>query len=150
MKSFFENISNHSIETIIVILTTFTTFIFSYFYDLTLNNYEQFLAIISVVLLDGIFGIIAGTKREGFKTFKAIKVLRTTFTWILILSVLLSVEKGFTGSGWLSETIMIPFIVFQIISALKNASMAGYIKIELLNDILDKIDKHKGERKINK
>jgi amino acid transporter len=150
MKSFFENIYNHSIETIIVILTTFITFIFSYFYDLTLNNYEQFLAIILVVLLDGIFGIIAGTKREGFKTFKAIKVLRTTFTWILILSVLLSVEKGFTGSGWLSETIMVPFIVFQIISALKNASMAGYIKIELLNDILDKIDKHKGERKINK
>jgi amino acid transporter len=150
MKSFFETITNHSIETIIVILTTTTTFIFSYFYDLTLNNYEQFLAIISVVLLDGVFGIIAGTKREGFKTFKAIKVLRTTFTWILILSVLLSVEKGFTGSGWLSETIMIPFIVFQIISALKNASMAGYIKIELLNDILDKIDKHKGERKINK
>ena len=150
MKSFFENIYNHSIETIIVILTTFITFIFSYFYDLTLNNYEQFLAIILVVLLDGIFGIIAGTKREGFKTFKAIKVLRTTFTWILILSVLLSVEKGFTGSGWLSDTIMVPFIVFQIISALKNASMAGYIKIELLNDILDKIDKHKGERKINK
>jgi len=31
-------------------------------------------------------------------------------------------------------------------SALKNASMAGFIKNELLNIILDKIDKHKGER----
>ena len=61
-------------------------------------------------------------------------------------SAFLSVEKGFTGSGWISETIMIPFIVFQLISTLKNASMAGYIKIELLNNILDKIDKHKGKR----
>lgn len=146
MKSSIENLLNHSIEIIIVTLTAFFTFVFSYFYDLTLNNYEQFLATISVVLLDGVFGIIAGTKREGFKTFKAIKVLRTTVIWIIILAVLLSVEKAFIGAGWLSETIMIPFIVFQLISALKNASMAGYIKGELLNQLLDKIDKHKGER----
>ena len=96
--------------------------------------------------IDGLFGIIAGIKKEGFKTYKAIKILRTAITWVLILTVLLSVEKGFTGSGWISETIMIPFIVFQLVSTLKNASMAGYIKIELLNNILDKIDKHKGER----
>jgi phage-related holin len=146
MKPSIENLLNHSIEIIIVTLTAFFTFVFSYFYDLTLNNYEQFLATISVVLLDGVFGIIAGAKREGFKTFKAIKVLRTTVIWIVILAVLLSVEKAFIGAGWLSETIMIPFIVFQLISALKNASMAGYIKGELLNQLLDKIDKHKGER----
>jgi hypothetical protein len=59
----------------------------------------------------------------------------------------LSVEKGIEGTFWLSETIMIPFLIFQLISALKNASMAGYIDSSLLNEILDKIDKHKGERK---
>jgi hypothetical protein len=37
-------------------------------------------------------------------------------------------------------------MVFQIISALKNASMAGFIKVGLLNEILDRIDKHKGIR----
>ena len=56
-------------------------------------------------------------------------------------------EKGFVGSGWLSETVLIPFLVFQLISALKNASMAGFMKIEEVNSILDKIDKHKGIRK---
>ena len=55
-------------------------------------------------------------------------------------------EAGFKGTAWLSETILVPFIVFQILSALKNASMAGFIQAELLNTILDKIDKHKGER----
>ena len=48
--------------------------------------------------------------------------------------------------GWLSETVMIPFIVFQLMSALKNASMSGYIKHDVLNNILDKFDKHKGVR----
>ena len=90
--------------------------------------------------------MIAGIKREGFKTYKAIKILRTNVTWIIILSALLAVEKGFTGMGWLSETVMIPFIVFQLLSALKNASMSGYIKHDVLNNILDKFDKHKGVR----
>tara|TARA_R110000822_G_scaffold67933_3_gene165325 strand:- start:2566 stop:3009 length:444 start_codon:yes stop_codon:yes gene_type:complete len=146
MKHNLEYFSNHPFEVMILSITGFLTFICSYFYDLTFNNYEQYLGILSVTILDGVFGILAGVKREGFKTYKAIKILKTTVTWILILTTLLSVEKGFTGSGWLSETIMIPFIVFQIISALKNASMAGYIKIDLLNNILDKIDKHKGKR----
>jgi len=56
------------------------------------------------------------------------------------------VKKGFKGTAWLSETIMMPFLIFQLISALKNASMIGLIKSDLLNTILDKIDNHKGER----
>jgi phage-related holin len=121
-------------------------FICSYFLELTMDNMEQFLSVCCVVLLDGFFGMIAGIKREGFKTFKALSVLRTVIVWWVILAVILTVEKSFPGTGWLSETIIVPFLIFQIISALKNASMAGFIKIEALNNILDKIDKHKGLR----
>lgn len=122
-------------------------FFCSYFLELTMANAEQYLAVAAVLLLDGFFGVIAGVKREGFKTYKALKVLKNVFTWELILTAVLMIEKGFTGTWWLSETIITPFIVFQLASALKNASMAGFIKNELLNIILDKIDKHKGERK---
>ena len=55
------------------------------------------------------------------------------------------VEAGFKGTSWLSETILIPLIVFQVISALKNAEQAGFIKNEALGTILNKIDKHKSE-----
>jgi len=133
--------------TIIIGLTSTLSFLCSYFLNLTLDNVEQFLGIACVVLLDGFFGIIAGTKREGFKTFKALSVLRTLAVWWIILGAILAVEQGFVGAGWLSETIIIPFLLFQIISALKNASMAGFIKMDLLNQILDKIDNHKGIRK---
>lgn len=127
-------------------IATMISFIFTYFFNLTIDNSDQYLGLIAVVLLDGFFGIISGTKREGFQTRKALKVLRTLVTWIIFLTVLLSVEKGYPGTSWLSETILIPFIVFQLISALKNASMAGWIKSEVLNKILDKIDNHKGDR----
>lgn len=126
--------------------TTAVSFVCSYVYNLTMDNFEQYMSLIAVVMLDGFFGVLAGMKREGFQTKKAIKVLRTAFTWIMILTVLLLVERGFKGTSWLSETVIIPFIVFQVISALKNASMIGWIPSTLLNDILDKIDLHKGER----
>jgi phage-related holin len=99
-----------------------------------------------VVFADGFFGVWAGIKREGFQTFKALKVLKTFVFWIIMLACILSIEKGFKGTSWLSETIMAPFLVFQLISVLKNASMVGAIKNELLTQILDKLDKHKGER----
>jgi phage-related holin len=127
-------------------VSTMLTFIWAYFFNLALTNSDQYLALVAVVMVDGFFGVIAGTKREGFQTCKAIKVLRTLVTWVVLLTVLLMVEKGFKGTGWLSETILVPFIVFQLMSALKNASMAGFIKMEALNSILDKFDNHKGDR----
>jgi phage-related holin len=130
----------------IVSITAALTFTCTYFMQLTMDNVEQYLGLISVVFIDGFFGIIAGIKREGFQTRKALKVLQRAFGWVLILTSILMVEKGFAGASWLSETIIIPFMVLQLVSALKNASMAGFIHIDELNQILDRIDRHKGVR----
>ena len=123
-----------------------TSFLCTYFFQLTIGNVEQYLALIAVIFIDGFFGIAAGIKREGFQTRKAVSVLKRAVTWVVILTVLLMVEKGFAGTAWLSEVVIIPFVVLQLISALKNASMAGFIKAEELNKILDRIDNHKGFR----
>jgi phage-related holin len=131
-------------------LTTALAFIGTYFMHLTADNIEQYLSVGFVVFADGFFGIWAGIKREGFQTRKALNVLKTFGFWIIMLSAILSIEKGFTGTTWLSETIMAPFLVFQLISILKNASMVGAVKNELVIQILDKLDKHKGERDITK
>ena len=131
---------------IILSISTTMSFICTYFFNLTMTYSEQYLALIAVVFLDGFFGVIAGAKREGFKTFKALSVIRTAAVWCMFLTVILLVEQGFKGTSWLSETILIPFVIFQLISALKNASMCGFIKADVLNQILDRIDNHKGTR----
>ena len=128
-------------------VSTTMSFLCSYFLELYMGNAEQYLALIAVVFIDGFFGIAAGIKREGFQTRKAVRVLKRAIAWVLFLTVILMVEKGFAGTVWLSETVIVPFIVLQLISALKNASMAGFIKAEELNKILDRIDNHKGIRK---
>lgn len=134
----------------LVSTTTTISFICTYLLNLTINHSEQYLAVVAVALLDGFFGIIAGIKREGFKTYKALKVLQTIVVWIIFLTTLLIIEQGYPGTDWLSETIIFPFIFFQLISALKNASMAGFIEAKLLTQILDKIDLHKGDREHKK
>jgi len=134
--------------TITLSMSTLLAFIGTYFFNLTADNIEQFLAVGLIIFVDGFFGVWAGIKREGFQTFKALKVLKTFGFWMVMLACILSIEKGFTGMGWLSETIVAPFMVFQLISILKNASMVGIVKNELLTQILDKLDKHKGERDV--
>ena len=121
-------------------------FICSYFMELTMQNAEQYLAIAMLIFADGFFGVIAGTKREGFKTYKALKILKTLVFWVIILTLILVIEKSIPGAGWLSETMLMPLVIFQLISTVKNASMAGFIKTSVLNKILDTIDKHKGIR----
>ena len=134
--------------TMLIITSTsaLCAFICSYFMELYMNNQDQYIAVMGVMFLDGIFGMIAGTKREGFKTHKALSILKNTVVWMMILTGVLMIERGFAGTSWLSEVIIVPFMIFQLVSALKNASMAGYIKVGLLNEILDKIDNHKGKR----
>lgn len=135
-----------TLSAIIYSASTLMAFICTYFFNLAMSNSDQYLSLVAVVMTDGFFGVIAGTKNEGFKTFKALKVLRTLVVWIMFLTVLLVIEKGFPGTGWLSETILLPFIIFQLVSALKNASMLGLIEGKVLLEILDKIDLHKGLR----
>ena len=135
-----------SLSLIISSISMTAAFVCSYFMELTMQNAEQYLAITALIFADGFFGVIAGVKREGFKTYKAVKILKNLLFWIIFLTVILGIEANFSGTFWLSETIITPLIIFQLISALKNASIAGFVKIDELNRILDKIDKHKGER----
>ncbi len=137
-----------STTTLYIAITSMSLgFICSYFMELTMQNAEQYLAVSTLVFADGFFGILAGIKREGFKTYKAIKILRTLIFWVIMLTLILVIEKSIPGAGWLSETMLMPLVIFQLISTIKNASMAGFIKGNVLNQILDNIDKHKGLRK---
>jgi hypothetical protein len=110
---------------------------------LTADNAEQYLAVVAVISIDGLFGIWGGVKTEGFKTYKALRIIQTLIVWVFMLTGVLMIEKGFQGTSWLSETVCAPFILFQLMSALKNAERAGLIKNELLTIILNKIDQHK-------
>jgi len=128
---------------LVLSFTTICAFVCTYFMKLTADNAEQYLALVAVIFFDGFMGVWAGIKTEGFQTRKALKVLQTLVVWVIMLTCILMIEIGFKGTSWLSETVMAPFIVFQLISALKNANRAKLIRNELLTILLNKIDQHK-------
>ena len=121
------------------------SFFLSYIYHITASGWEQYLAITSCIMLDGFFGIIAGIKKEGFKTYKALKIIKVWFAWTLILTVTLITEKTFPNVSWLSETMITPIVVFNLLSALKNAVRSGFIPESNIKKIMDQIDRHKDQ-----
>lgn len=125
-------------------LSTVLAFIGSFFLHLTSTYPERYLAVCMVILADGFFGIWAGTIREGFKTFKALKIIKTLVFWVVSLTVVLGIEQAWGIGGWISETIIVPFMVFQIVSILKNASMAGFLNHDVIASVLNQVDLHKG------
>lgn len=137
------NLFKSTIVKVIVFFTGFASVAFNYVAQITVDNAAQYIAIAAVITGDSIFGIIAGKMREGFQTRKALKGLKYCATWWLILTLILLTEKGVPGTEWLSEAILIPFIVFYFISILKNAHLAKLIDSDLVAIILKNIDKHK-------
>ena len=126
-------------EKTITLISAVFAFIVTYFWKIGMDNIEQFLALVAVILFDGFMGIWRSIKEKDFRTYRAINTIKKLFSWVIILTTSLLIEKGFTEVTWISETIITPFIIFEFLSGLKNADSIGLIDLKFLKNI----DKHK-------
>lgn len=124
-------------------LLTFVGGFIGYFIDIVNVNSDAFFSIALVVGVDFIFGILKSFKTNTFETRRALKVVWYFSSYSLLLALMLSIEKGFSYASWMAEAVMLPIITFQIISALKNASIVGVIPQGVLLKILENIDNYK-------
>lgn len=108
-----------------------------------INEKWQFISIALVVILDAFLGISRALIKKEFETQKAFKGIFMLVVFWAILGVVLSLEKGFPYASFLSEAILLPICLFQIISIIKNAHLLGMINGDLAQKILKNIDKHK-------
>lgn len=115
----------------------------NYLLGVFIESWVQFMAVSAVVFIDFFFGIWAGTKNDGFQTRKGLKSVLKFFSYNVFLYFMLLIEIGYPVLMWMSEAVMVPIILFQLVSTLKNMSKVGLISNSLLSTILDKIDKHK-------
>lgn len=111
--------------------------------DMIIGAQHQFIAIFFVVLLDAVFGIAKAFKLGNFETKKTFKAVFMLVGFWLLLATVLTIEKGFPFASFLSEAILLPILLFQLISALKNMHLLGLIENSTLTKILANIDKHK-------
>jgi phage-related holin len=113
--------------------------IFGYFQLTIIENKNLFIAVLIVVIGDWIFGTARAVKNKKWETQKAMKVIYYVFAYSVIVFVVLSIEKAMPSAFFLSDAVVMPILIFQTISMLKNASLIGWIPKGLLLQILEKI-----------
>lgn len=120
-----------------------TAGIAAYFKVIYLDDPNVFQAIAWVVFVDFIVGVLLAFKRDNFQTKKALKVVYYLVAYTVLAAMVLKVESGFPSAFWLSEALIMPILIGQIVSTAKNLHLLGVIRNKTLADILTKIDKHK-------
>lgn len=111
--------------------------------EMIISAQHQFIAIFFVVLLDAFFGIAKAFKLRNFETKKTFKAVYMLVGFWALLATVLTIEKGFPFASFLSEAILLPILLFQLVSTLKNMELLGLINNATLTKILSNIDKHK-------
>ena len=122
-----------------IAISAVVTFLVTYFWNIGMANVEQFIAVFAVIFFDGFGGILVAVKKRDFRTYRAIKTIKKLFSWWFILTTSLFIEKAFPGTSFISETLIIPFCLFEALSGIKNLSLAGWIDLGFLKNI----DQHK-------
>lgn len=133
-------------KTLILLISSIFGGLYAEAIDMILTDKWQFISIALVVILDAALGITRALLQKQFETKKAFKGVYMLVVFWCILAVLLSLEKGFPYASFLSEAILLPICVFQIISIVKNAHLLGIISGSLADRILLNIDKHKEDK----
>lgn len=135
-------------------IVTLFSLIFGYFNSMFLEKTDLFIAVLLVVCFDNILGQIIAIKIKKYnkrlkkwgtswETQKALKGVYYIVGYSAIVAVVLSIQKGFPAAGFLDEAVVLPILIFQLVSILKNASLLGVLPQGLLLQLLENIDNYK-------
>lgn len=126
-------------------VVTGVSLLVSYIYNLALPHAAIFFAIIGVCFFDWVLGSVLAFKRGKWESRRAVKVFVYVLVYSTLLLILAQIEEAFVTTVWIVEGVMMPIILIQLVSVLKNMNKLGLISNELLKQFLDKIEKNKDE-----
>ena len=135
-------------------IVTLFSLIFGYFHSMFLEKIDLFIAVLMIICIDNILGQIIALKTKiynkrlkkwgtAWETQKALKGVYYIVGYSAIVAVVLSIQKGFPAAGFLDEAVVLPILIFQLVSILKNVSLLGLLPQGLLLQLLENIDNYK-------
>jgi len=132
-------------------IITLISSIFGYYHIIVTSNINLFASVTLVVIADWIFGVLKVLikSKNSFETNKALRIIYYLFAYNTIVFVILAIQKAQPSAYFLDEAIVLPIILFQLISMLKSISLLGWIPQGLLLQILSNIDSYKEKVKDN-
>lgn len=115
----------------------------SYWLNLFNEVEPKAVAIVAVLSLDTATGILSSlSKGVKFNVRKFVTgYIGKLLTYVVFLFVFAIMQKGFS-IDWIDSVVFGTILTAELLSALKNSSDAGLIKLSLFNKIAEKITKH--------
>lgn len=107
----------------------------------------QFVAVTATVLFTWLTGMYTAYKQDRFNFDEAAKVLLYMVLYNGFLFLLLLIERGYEFASFLSEAIVLPILVNEIIKILTHFNALGLITSEKLKQIINKVDPYHNKQK---
>lgn len=129
-----------------VVLTLFGAFIGTYFIGFvnTLKAHSAELIVLLVILvLDWVTGTMVAIKNKKFETRKAMRSPLQIVGYMIIAVCTYEIQKVYPLLKFLEAAVLLPIVVFNFISIMKNMALLEWVKAGLIIKILDNIDSHK-------
>ena len=130
--------------------------ILSHFNLLFFDNIDVFKAIFIVVSVDNLLGQIIGFKTKvkspngklvsAWETRKALKGVWYLVGYSVIVATVLTIQKAFPDASFLTGAVVLPIMLFQLISILKSASLLHILPQGLFLKIMENIDNYKDQK----
>lgn len=129
-----------------IVLTLFGAAVGTYFIGFVNTikvHAAELIVMIVILILDWITGTMVALKNKKFQTRKALRSPMQIIGYFLIAVCVFEVEKVYPLLKFLEAAVILPIVVFNLISVMKNMALIGWIKKGILVKILDNIDTHK-------
>lgn len=109
------------------------------------DPYTTYLAIVGLIFADHVTGMAIAWKHDKFETRKALRVFWTICSHTGLLMFATTIARDNQTLFWLDEGLVIPIVLVNLLSLLKNLALLGFVKHEVAGLLYRKIDAYKND-----
>lgn len=103
----------------------------------------MFFIIIGLTACDFVTGVWVGARQRKLETRRFKRGVYTVFAFVLILFFTHNMAKYDTRFSWLPTAVIVPMILIQFASLVKNLSLLGLLPTRFANYLFDRLDVYK-------
>lgn len=124
------------------------------FFNLAIEHAAEHILITIILLADFFSGMIRALKLKNFSTRRALDIVWQIAGYNIVIFMTYQIEQVYPSLSFLDEAVILPIVVFNFLSFLKNLTLIGVLKNEIVLKIFGNIDKYKetfdfGKKKTN-
>jgi phage-related holin len=111
--------------------------------DWIIDPPEVYIAIVVLVVCDWVSGVVIAVDKGDFRTDRALTILWRLFAHIALFYFATVFSKNVNVLFWMNEAMVAPIVIANLLSLMKNLTLLGVIKGDVILAFYKNIDKYK-------